>query len=196
MYVMIFDGVMGAGKTLGMSIMAQHFRQKSNCVLYSNYGLKNSLLFNNFQTFTEVAKQRSSIICLDEAHNDIDSRSATTNAAKYFSHMAFYLRKMRTTLFLSSPSIMNLDSRVRGVTQIYCSVEKRKDRFLYHMYDWQSERFLRTYRIMQDKAFGLAPLIYDTHKMVMPMEFPQKKEEFESIIQLLKETNDDYYAIQ
>lgn len=179
-----------------MSIMAQYFRWKSGCTLYSNYGLKDSLLFNSFHDFTDVAKQRSSIICLDEAHNDIDSRSATTNAAKYFSHMTFYLRKMRASLFLSSPSIMNLDSRVRGVTHIYCSVEKRKDRFLYHMYDWQSERFLRTYKIMQNKAFGVAPLVYDTHKMVMPMEFPQKKEEFDAIIHNLRETNDQYYSIQ
>lgn len=196
MYVMIFDGVMGAGKTLGMSIMAQHFRQKSGCQLFSNYGLKHSLAFNNFATFTEVAKQSSSIICLDEAHNDIDSRSSTTNAAKYFSHIVYYLRKMRTTMFLSSPSILSLDSRVRGVTQIYCSVEKRKDRFLYHMYDWQSEKYLRTYRIMRSKAFEVAAQIYDTKKMVVPMEYPANKDEFENIIKLLKEINDDYYAIQ
>ncbi|MFP3786293.1 hypothetical protein, partial [Burkholderia sp. SIMBA_024] len=68
MYVMVYDGIMGAGKTMGMSIMAQHFRQKSGCTLYSNYGLVGAKPFDTFDTFVDVAKQKSSIICLDEAH--------------------------------------------------------------------------------------------------------------------------------
>ncbi|MND45545.1 Zonular occludens toxin (Zot) [compost metagenome] len=193
MYVMAFDGIMGAGKTAGMSIMAQYYRQKSGCTLYSNYGLRGSKLFTNFEQFIDVAQQPSSIICLDEAHSDLDSRSSNTNVAKYLTHIFYYLRKLRATVFLSTPSILSLDSRVRGVTQIYCQVEKSKKYFKYNMYDLQSEKYLRTYRIQKDKAFGILPQVYYTHKMVVPMEYPQSKEEFYQIISLLKEVNDNYY---
>ncbi|MFP3434307.1 hypothetical protein SB781_31565, partial [Paraburkholderia sp. SIMBA_061] len=106
----------------------------------------------------------------------------------------FYLRKMRATVFLSSPSIMNLDSRIRGVTTVYCQVVKEKQSFRYHMYDLQSEKFLRTYRISKEKAFGISGSVYDSTKMVIPLEYPSKKEEFDRIVNLLKETNDNYYT--
>lgn len=196
MYVMIFDGIMGSGKTAGMSIMAQYFRQKSGCTLYSNYGLRGSKLFTNFEQFVDVASQSSSIICLDEAHSDLDSRSSNTNVAKYMSHIFYYLRKLRATVFLSSPSIMSIDSRIRGVTNIYCQVEKSKKYFKYHMYDLQSEKFLRDYRIQKDRAFGILPQVYDTHKMVVPLQYPETKEEYIKIVRLLQSVNDDYYLHQ
>lgn len=179
-----------------MSIMAQYFKQKSGCTLYSNYGLRGSKLFTNFEQFIDVAQQPSSIICLDEAHSDLDSRSSNTNVSKYLSHIFYYLRKLRCTVFLSSPSILSIDSRIRGVTNIYCHVEKTKKYFKYHMYDLQSEKFLRVYRIQKDRAFGLLPQIYDTHKMVVPMEYPETKDEYLKIINLLKSVNDDYYLHQ
>lgn len=196
MYVMIFDGIMGSGKTAGMSIMAQHFRQKSGCTLYSNYGLRGSKLFTSFEQFVDVAQQPSSIICLDEAHSDLDARSGNTNIAKFLSHIVFYLRKLRATIFLSSPSILAIDSRIRGVTNIYCQVEKTKKYFKYHMWDLQSEKFLRDYRIQKDRAFSILPQVYDTHKMVVPMSYPETKEEFLKIIRLLQSVNDEFYLRQ
>lgn len=196
MYLMGFDGVMGSGKTLGMSVMAQYYRQKTGCTLYSNYGLKHSQLFTNFEQFLEVARQPSSIICLDEAHTDLDSRSGNTNTAKYFTHMIFYLRKLRCTLFFSSPAITNIDFRVRSLMNVYCQVRKNKKSFYYDMYDLQSEKYLKTMRINQQKVFSISDQIYDTHKMVVPMEFPEKKDDYLRIIQTLKDTSDGYYSEQ
>lgn len=193
MYLMGFDGHLGSGKTLGMSVMAQHFRQKSGCTLYSNYGLKNSKLFTTFDQFLDVANQPSSIICLDEAHTDLDSRSGNTNTAKYFTHMLFYLRKLRCTLFFSSPSIANIEFRVRSIMNVYCQVEKNKNSFFYNMYDLQSERFLRTMKVDQKKVFAIGHQIYDTHKMVTPIEFPERKEDYLKILNDLKHTSDQYY---
>lgn len=193
MYLMGFDGNLGSGKTFGMSLFAQYYRQKTGCTLYSNYGLKNSKLFTSFDQFIDIAQQPSSIICLDEAHTDLDSRSGNTNVAKYLTHMLFYLRKMRCTLFFSSPSIANIEFRVRSIMNVYCQVQKTKNNFLYHMYDLQSERFIRTMRINQQKAFSIGHQIYDTHKMVVPMEFPEKKEEYLNIINQLKVVSDQYY---
>lgn len=193
MYLMGFDGTMGQGKTLGMSLFAQLYRQKSGCTLYSNYGLANSTLFTSFDQFIEVAQQPSSIICLDEIHQDLDSRSVNTNTAKYLTHMIFYLRKIRATIFFSTPDISNVDLRVRLVMNMYCRVRKNKKNFYYDMYDVQSDKFKRTQRIQQSKVFPIIDQIYDTHKMVVPMDFPATKEEYIKIINLLKETSDNYY---
>lgn len=194
MYLMVFSGPLGSGKTLGMSLMAQHYRLKSGCTLFDNYGLSNSNLFTSFKQFDEVAQQQSSIICLDEAHTDLDSRASTTNVSRYMTHVIFYLRKMRSTMFLTTPMFENLDSRVRMLTDIYVHVEKDKSRFKYHMYDVQAGRKLKTMTINKEKAFSVKA--YDTHKMVIPMEFPKDKNEYDGIIKNLKQVNDDYFMRQ
>jgi hypothetical protein len=196
MYLMGFDAPMGQGKTLGMSLLAQHFRQKSDCTLYSNYGLKNSKLFTTFDEFLDVAQQPSSIICLDEIHTDLDSRSGNTNASKYLTHMIFYLRKIRATILFATPDISNVDVRVRLVMNVYCRVSKNKKKFKYEMWDMQSMKYLRTMAIDQAKVFGIANQIYDTHKMVVPMEFPERKEDYVKVINQLKTVSDQYYIRQ
>lgn len=193
MYLMGFDAPMGQGKTLGMSLLAQNYRQKSGCTLYSNYGLKGAKLFTNFEQFLDVAKQPSSIICLDEIHTDLDSRSGNTSVSKYLTHMFFYLRKIRATVFYATPDISNVDLRVRQITNVYCRVHKNKHSFYYDMYDLQSLRTLKTLRINQQKVFNIINQIYDTHKMVVPMEFPETKQEYLQLIKMLKEISDDYY---
>lgn len=193
MYLMGFDGRMGEGKTFGMSLLAQHFRQKSGCTLYSNYGLAGSKLFTTFDQFLDVAQQPSSIICLDEIHTDLDSRSGNTNISKYFTHMIFYLRKLRCTIMFASPLISNVEYRVRGVMNVYCQVSKTKNKFRYEMWDMQSGAYLRTMTVNQQKAFAIGHQIYDTHKMVVPMEFPSTKEEYNTIINKLKDLSDQYY---
>lgn len=194
MYLMVFSGPLGSGKTLGMSLIAQLYREKSGCTLYSNYGLTNSKLFTSFEQFSDVAMQPSSIICLDEAHTDLDSRSSTTSISRYMTHVIFYLRKMRATMMMTTPMFDNLDARVRMLCDIYVHVEKDKHRFKYHMYDVQSGNKLKTYSIKKERAFALNA--YDTHKMVIPMEFPKDKNEYESIIKNLKDVNDSYFMRQ
>ncbi|MFD5022377.1 AAA family ATPase [Paenibacillus sp. NPDC058367] len=196
MYLLGLDAAMGTGKTLGMSLLAQHFRQQSGCTLWSNYGLSNARLFTNFEQFLEVAQQPSSIICLDEVHTDLDSRSGNTNTSKYLTHMLYYLRKIRATIFYATPDISSVDVRVRSVTNVYCRVSKNKRKFKYEMWDLQSVRYLRTLMIDKEKVFAIADQIYDTHKMVVPMEFPEKKEEYIQLINMLKNISDQYYVRQ
>lgn len=196
MYLLGLDAAMGTGKTLGMSLLAQYFRQLSGCSLYSNYGLKHSTLFTSFDQFIEVAQQPSSIICLDEVHTDLDSRSGNTNTSKYLTHMLFYLRKIRATIFYATPDISAVDLRVRNVTNIYCRVSKNSRKFKYEMWDLQSLRYLRTLMVDKAKVFEIADQIYDTHKMVVPMEFPEKKEEYLQLIHMLQNVSDQYYVRQ
>lgn len=192
MYIMNFEGIMGNGKTLGMSILAKYFQEQSGCTLYSNYGLVGSKPFTSFNDFLDVAVQPHSILCLDEVHNDIDSRDFNTNSVKYFSHIAFYLRKLNCTLMMTTPLFENVESRVRGVTNIVIPVQKDKKYYYYPIYDWQSMRFLKTKKIKKELAHNIAGSIFDTNAMVEPLEYPANRDEFKKLLSQLKDTRRDY----
>ncbi|QTR81100.1 ATP-binding protein (plasmid) [Bacillus cytotoxicus] len=192
MYIFTFTGPMGAGKTLAMSLEAKKYQQKTGCALYSNYGLKGSKPFKSFQDFLKIADEPSSILCLDECHLDIDSRNSLSNASKYFSHLAFFLRKMRCTLMLTTPLFSNVDSRFRDVTYIYVPVSKDREYFYYPIIDWQEEKLLRTLKIKKEKAFELAGSLYETFAMVTPLEYPSNKQEFELLLAELKDKTNRY----
>lgn len=192
MNIINFSGQMGNGKTLGMSILAKYFQEQTGCTLYSNYGLVGSKPFYSFYDFLDVAVQPHSIICLDEVHNDIDARDFNTNAVKYFSHIAFYLRKMRCTLMMTSPLFENVESRVRGVTNVICPVHKDKNYYYYPFYDWQSMKPLKPKRIKKEFAHKVASNIFDTYSMVTPLEYPENRNEFKKLLEELKLANTHY----
>lgn len=192
MNIIMFDGQMGNGKTLGMSILAKYYQEQTGCTLYSNYGLVGSKPFESFNDFLDVAVQPSSIVLLDEVHNDIDSRDFNTNAVKYFSHIAFYLRKLRCTVMMTSPLFQNVESRIRGVTNVYCPVTKDKDYYYYTMYDWQSLKHLKTKKMKKENAHKVAKEIFDTYAMVTPLEYPSTRDEFKKLLSTLKATNKNY----
>lgn len=193
-YTWFYDGVMGSGKTLGMSIRANYYKEISHVpvTIYSNYGLKGSKPFTSFEDFIDVCKQQTSIICLDESHIDISSRDFNANSVKFFTTIVFYLRKMRCTLMMTSPLFENVDSRVRGVTNLYTAVSKDKDYFLYETYDVQSMKFLEVKKIRQDKAKLYAQKIFDTNSMVTPLEYPKNREEFNDLLNRLKLANNEF----
>lgn len=186
------DGKMGNGKTLGMSLLALYFASKSNCTLYSNYGLEGSKPFSKFSDFLDVAVQPSSIVCLDEVHNDLDSRDYATNSVKFFTHLVFYLRKMRCTLMMTSPLFSSVEGRVRGVTNIYTPVSKNDRHYIYPCFDYQSGRLLKTLKIDKTVAHDLSGKIFNTFNMVEPLEYPSSRQEFQELIRQLKSTHTDY----
>jgi hypothetical protein len=130
---------------------------------------------------------------LDEAHSDLDARNFNTNSVKFFTHLIFYLRKLRTTLMLATPALENLDSRVRAILNLYCHVTKDKEYFYYDMYDMQSMRHLGRYKIRIERAVELASMLYDTYNMVTPVEFPSDRKEFELFVKELKVVSENYY---
>jgi hypothetical protein len=195
MNLVIIDGYLGAGKTLAMTLLSLYFQGLSDCALYSNYGVKDSKEFTHFRDFLTIANESSSIVCLDEAHTDLDSRNFNTNSVKYFTHLIFYLRKLRCTLMLATPSIDNLDSRVRSISNLYIHVTKDKNFFFYQVYDMQGGRFLKEYRIKQKDAFFCSSLSYDTYNMVLPVEFPTDRNEYHTFVKELKQTSNDYYTM-
>jgi ATPase family associated with various cellular activities (AAA) len=194
MNVMIFEGYMGAGKTLGASILAKYYQERSGCALYSNYGLVGSKPFKSIEDFLSIAQEPSSILVLDEAHIDLDARSFSTNHVKFFTQLSFYLRKLRCTLIITSPLFENLDSRIRGVTNVLIRVHKDKDYFYYPMYDVQSLKPLKTLKIHKKKAFAIAGNLFSTEAMVTPIYVPDKKGDYFDFLEQLKQTSDEYYT--
>lgn len=192
MNLVFFQGQMGNGKTLGMSIVAKDWAQRSGATLYSNFGLEGSKPFNSFDDFLDVANQPSSIICLDEIHNDIDARDFNTNAVKYFSHIVFYLRKMRCILMMTSPLFDNIESRVRNVTNVCVDVTKDNDNYYYLFWDVSTERILKQKKIKKEVAHSVATQIFDTYAMVTPLEYPEKRDNFKQLLSDLKATNQHY----
>jgi hypothetical protein len=196
MNLAIIDGFLGAGKTLAMTLLSLYFQELSGCALYSNYAVKGSKEFSHYHDFMSIADESSSILMLDEAHTDLDSRNYNTNAVKYFTHLIFYLRKLRCTIMLATPSIDNIDSRVRGIANLYIHVNKNRTHFIYEFWDIQSGRYLKTYKIRQEDAFICSALAYDTFNMVLPVTFPDDRKEFNSFVIQLKEKSNQFYLQQ
>jgi len=193
MNLIMLDGIMGSGKTLGASLLALDLQQRSNCTLYSNNGLKGSKPFTKLEDFIDVCKQKSSVILLDESHVDIDSRNFNLNSVKYFTSIVFYLRKMRCTILLTSPLFRNIDTRVQDVTHIYIPVQKNKTHYIYPFYDWQTRKFLKEKKIQKEIAHSLGSQIYDTYSIVTPLEYPKDRTEFNQLLNDLKIENERYY---
>lgn len=188
----VFDGQLGSGKTLGAVLFANYIKSKSpDAVLYSNFDMKGAKQFTSLEDFFEVSQNPSSIIVLDEAHVDLDSRSFNSNHVKFLTATSFYLRKIRATLIMTSPLFENLDSRIRTITNILVLVSKDKQYFYYEMYDPQNFKHLKTMKVRQEKAFSLN--LYDTNSIVSPLEMPLKKDEFDKFLFDLKRITLDYY---
>lgn len=192
--VFVFTGFLGSGKTLGAVLYAKKYQALSGCALYSNISIEGAKPFHSIETFKEIAKESSSILLLDEAHMDLDARSFNTNHVKFFTQLSYYLRKLRCTLFITSPNFGDLDSRIRGITNVLAIVSKSNDKFYYDMYDIQSDRYLRRYEMYQKEAFYVANNVYDTYAMVTPVTVPDGKAGFTEFLNELKSISETYYA--
>lgn len=196
MNVMVIEGFLGAGKTLLMSLLAKHYQERSGCTLYSNYGLIGAKPFTKMEDFLQIAQEPSSILTIDEGHMDLDARSFSSNHVKFFTQVSYYLRKLRCTMIITSPNFSDLDSRIRGITNIYCRVNKDAKYFYYTMYDVQSARYLKTLKIPKDYAFYFGSQIFDTTKMVTPIQIPATKGDYLEFLETLKSTSEEYESMK
>lgn len=193
MNFMVFQGFLGSGKTLGATIFAKIYQEKSGCALYSNCGIAGSKPFTSITDFKSIATESSSILVLDEAHVDLNAREFNSNHVKFFTQVSYFLRKMRCTLIITSPSFDDLDSRIRGVTNILATVSKDKNYFHYDLYDIQSDRYLRGMRVNKERAFAIASDLYDTAAMVTPVSIPASKSDYVDFLSELKAISENYH---
>lgn len=195
MNFIVFEGALGTGKTNGAVIYANYIKALSpETTLYSNFGMKGAKDFTSLYDLYEIANNFSSIVVLDEAHIDLDSRSFNSNHVKFISQTSFYLRKLRTTFIMTSPLFENLDSRIRGITNMLVRVTKDKNYFYYDSYDVQAMKYLKSKRILKKNAFKMD--LYDTNSIVSPVEVPKDKVAFEAFLVNLKKYTENYYINQ
>lgn len=189
----VFEGFLGAGKTLGACIYAKYYQEKSGCALYSNCGLLGAKPFTSLDDFKLIAQEESSILVLDEAHMDLDARSFSSNHVKFFTQLSYYLRKLRCTLIITSPSFGDLDTRIRNITNVLAFVSKDSNYFRYELWDVQSNRFIKRMRIRKENAFKISASLFDTNSMVTPVQMPKNKDDFKDFLDELKYISENYY---
>ncbi len=188
MYVWVFQGQLGEGKTFGMSVLAWHFVAKARrrgikADLYANFDLLGAKPLTSYRDFYDVARSEASICLLDEAHVNLDARLFHRGINIYMTQFFFYLRKLSASLFMTTPHIRNLDSRMRQLTNILVDCHKVTGGFLYEIYDYQSERLLRRkflplYVAEQLFAAGL----YDSRAIIRAVEFPGNERAFDRFL--------------
>lgn len=188
MYLWVFQGNLGDGKTFGASVLAHYFQARASAAgvpvdLYSNYGLKGSKPLYNYRDFYEVARSPNSIGIMDEAHVNLDSRLFARGSNIYMTQFFFYFRKLHHTTFLTTPSIRNLDSRVRNLTNILVDCRKVGKSFVYHVYDYAGEKLLRRLYLPSQRVKQLFALkLYDTDTIIRNIQFPSTEREFDKFL--------------
>ncbi|MEC1264978.1 hypothetical protein P9C50_09885, partial [Bacillus subtilis] len=64
--------------------------------------------------------------------------------------------------------------------------------FFYRLHDWQSSRYLKTYRFKQRYLEQYGNQVFDTTKMVTPIDIPDKKGDFKEFLEELKRISENY----
>lgn len=188
MYVWVFQGQLGEGKTFGMSVLAWHFVAKARrsgikADLYANFDLQGAKPLTSYRDFYDVARSEASICLLDEAHVNLDARLFHRGINIYMTQFFFYLRKLSASLFMTTPHIRNLDSRMRQLTNILVDCHKITGGFLYEIFDYQSERLLRRKFLPIHVAKQIfATGMYDSHAIIRAVEFPSNERAFDRFL--------------
>lgn len=202
MYVWVFQGNLGEGKTFGMSVLAHYFAARARRAgipvdIYANYGLRGAKPMIKYTDFYNVARSHNSICCMDEAHVNLDSRLFARGANIYMTQFFFYLRKLKTSMFMTTPHIRNLDSRVRQLTNILVVCRRTAGGFSYDIYDYQAEKLLRRkflpkYITQEIFASGM----YDTHAIIRNVEFPSNERAFDQFLTKIIQVRDGLEAAE
>lgn len=193
MYVWAFDGFgLGSGKTLGMNIFGRYYADKCDSNVFQNYEANSGLIIKDYKFFLQVAQSPTSIIKIDEAHVPFDSRFFAKKSQIYATQLLFYLRKLRSVMFYTSPKMQNVDSRVRDITNIYVRCRYKTGSFLYEVFDYQAGKLLTKFNVNELQAYDYTADYFNTEDMVIPFMFPDDEKEFLSFLNLLQYTNNEF----
>lgn len=189
-----FAGGLGSGKTLMMSAMAHLWRDQVNAAggnvqLFSNYGLKDSTAMDDYEAWYEIANADESICCWDESQMAFNNRNWSSTAATVATEVMFYTRKMMCLTMYASPSINNVDSRIRQIVEVLFQCRKVGNQgFEAFIWDYQTNQFLRRVFLPMSLAKKLFKLqLYDTYEMVRGFPLPSAKGEIAEFWDTLNE---------
>lgn len=181
-----FEGNLGAGKTLGMTVFAWYFSLECGTNVISNLPLRPEAFakhqvadpdfwlgyLQTFSDFTVLAEHGGGIIAWDEFHLSVDSRSWARKTQVYTTEFLMYLRKLNSPLFFTSQSVLNqIDVRVRRILDAIIVCRKTAGAFIYDLYD--AVTYVRRRRFVLPKFFVSKFFsVYDSYRICRPVEFP------------------------
>lgn len=110
-------GRIGEGKTIGMVALADLFQKVTGLEVYSNNWIQFS---HQFKTYARLKKITDSIICIDELHEEADSRDFKKNID--ITKWLLQIRKRRNVLLYTTQSLDQIDKRFRNQTHflVFC----------------------------------------------------------------------------
>lgn len=192
------QGPLGSGKTFTMSLLAHHWREKvrqrgGDVKLFSNYGLKDSHAMDHYTDWYEVANAQGSICCWDEAQMAFSNRRWSKFGQGIATEIMMYTRKMQSVQIYCSPSIMNVDSRIRQIVEVLVDVRKIGDKgFKLRFTDFQTGEFMHTQFLPMWKAKRIFKLnLYDTYQMVQGFPLPATEREGTEFFKKLEEVHNE-----
>lgn len=180
----LIQGGLGAGKTFLMSLLAHHWRLKAqqrggNVALFSNYGLKDSYPMTHYTDWYKVAEAQGSICTWDEAQVNFSNRRWSKQSSIYATELLMYTRKMQALQIYCTPSVQNVDSRIRDIVEVLITTRKIGDKgFSLRFIDFQTNEFMHQQFIPMWKAKRVFKLnLYDTFNMVQGFPLPNNEKQ-------------------
>lgn len=197
MHHIFIQGGLGDGKTFAMSLLAHWWQEQvelkgGKIDLYSNYNLKGSTPMLHYTDWYKVAESQGSICCWDEAHMAFSNRKWGTFGASIATEVMMYTRKMQSVQIYCSPSINNVDTRIRQIVEVLVTMRQiPKKGFKLYFYDFQTKELRRTAFIPMWKAKKIFALnLYDTHEMVQGFPLPSTEVQAKAFFEKLEEIHD------
>lgn len=167
-----------------MSLLAHHWKQKvenmgGQIQLFSNYGLKDSYEMIHYTDWYEVARAQGSICCWDEAQMSFSNRKWSRYSSGVATEVMMFTRKMKSVQIYCSPSINNVDSRIRQIVEVLIDVRKMGDKGYSILFrDWQTGEFMHKQFLPMYKAKQIYKAnLYDTYSMVQAFPLPNSERE-------------------
>lgn len=194
---MFIQGGLGAGKTFVMSLLAHHWKNRTERLgghveLFSNYELLDSTPMSHYTDWYSVAEAQGSIICWDEAQMAFSNRRWSSYGAGVATEVLMFTRKMKSLQIYCSPSINNVDSRIRNLVEVLITTRKIGNKgFQLHFSDYQTGQFMHTQFIPMFKAKRIFKLkLYDTYNMVTGFPLPGTEREGTEFFNKLSDMHD------
>lgn len=193
------QGPLGAGKTFLMSLLAHHWKERTEArggevKLFSNYGLIDSYPMTHYTDWYKVAAAQGSIVCWDEAQMAFSNRKWSKYGSTLATEVLMFTRKMQSVQIYCSPSIKNVDSRIRDIVEVLVNVRKIGDKgFSLYFTDYQTgfpmpqaSQFIPMYKAK--KIFKLN--LYDSFNMVQGFPLPSTEKQGQEFFETLEEIHD------
>ncbi|MGN4422096.1 zonular occludens toxin domain-containing protein [Bacillus cereus group sp. MYBK249-1] len=196
-YHIFIQAPLGQGKTFLMSLLAHYWKKKvedrgGKIELFSNYELADSKPINHYTDWYEVAEAQGSICCWDETQMAFSNRKWSRHGSTIATEVLMFTRKMKSVQIYCSPSISNVDSRIRQIVEVLIDVRQiPKKGFSIRFTDYQEGTLLNKVFLPMSKAKKFFDLeLYDTHQMVKGFPLPQTERESNEFFDKLEGIHD------